>query len=293
MPARVAVIGAGGMGSWMARYFKSLGKSVVISDREPAKARRVAKRIRVKSATSNLRATRESGIIVVAVPANVTSDVIREIIPALRKNTLLFDLSAIKAPVVQALRLAEKHGADVASLHPMFGPRASGVKGRTIIIVQAGRNRAGTTMVRKLFKGADIVVTDARTHDKRMALCLALPHFINMAFAGILTRGARLARLRKFAGRTFTLQLLLSQVIASEPDTTADIQTMNRSARETLRDLQREIQTLVKTVERGNRSELIARYRRIRTLMSADPQFKVSGKAYEEACKAVLAITRP
>jgi hypothetical protein len=106
-----------------------------------------------------------------------------------------------------------------------------------------------------------------------------------MAFAMTISRRG-VAEIRKFAGRTFNLQMLLAEAVASEPETTADIQIMNKAFRVVLRDLQRNIGLLAEIVRRQDRAKLIARYQRIRGHLSSDPKFAVAGEAFEKTCEA-------
>jgi prephenate dehydrogenase len=283
--AKVAVIGAGGMGSWFARFFKSRGDSVTVSDRDQRRARLLASKIRVRWTSSNVEAVQGSDIVILATPANVVSNVVNEILPALKENALLVDICAVKSAVMPALRLAEKHGVQVASIHPMFGPLASGLREKKVLVVRTGGGQRGSNKVKHILEDARILLTDPQVHDKLTALTLALPHFLNMAFAITVSRRS-VAEIRKFAGRTFNLQMLLAETVASEPETTADIQIMNKEFRVILRDLQRNIGLLAETVNRQDRAELIAYYQRIREHLSSDPKFALAGEAFEKACDA-------
>jgi len=292
MVTRVAVIGAGGMGSWFARYFKSRGGSVIVSDRDRRKAQRLASKIRARHASSNMEAARGSDIIILATPANVVSHIVKEILPALRRNALLLDVCAVKSAVIPALRLAERRGVKVASIHPMFGPLARRVRKKLIIIVRTGKDRRGMKTVKRLFRGARIFSAEPGAHDRQMALTLALPHFLNMVFAMTISKSGSIAEVRKFAGRTFNLQMLLAETVASEPETTADIQIMNEDFEIILRGLQRDIRSLYQIVKRGDRAELVARYERIRQRISVDPKFDEARGTFEKICEMSHAISR-
>ena len=283
--AKVAVIGAGEMGSWFARFFKSRGDSVTVSDRDQRRARLLASKIRVRWTSSNVEAVQGSDIVILATPANVVLNVVNEVLPALKENALLVDICAVKSAVMPALRLAEKHGVQIASIHPMFGPLASGLREKKVLVVRTGGRQRGSNKVKRILEGARILLTDPQVHDRQTALTLALPHFLNMAFA--MTVSSRsVAKLREFAGRTFNLQMLLAETVASEPETTADIQIMNKEFRVILRDLQRVIRLLAETVNRHDRAELIAHYQRIRQRLSSDPEFALAGEAFEKVCGA-------
>jgi hypothetical protein len=106
-----------------------------------------------------------------------------------------------------------------------------------------------------------------------------------MTFAMTMS-GRSLAEIRKFAGRTFDLQMLLAQNIGNEPQTTADILIMNKEFRVILRDLQRNTRLLAETVNGRDRARLIAYNRRIREHLSSDPKFALAEAAFERACEA-------
>jgi len=289
--AKVAVIGAGGMGSWFARFFRSKGSHVTVSDRDQRRARLLASKIHVKWASSNVEAVLGSDTVILATPANVVSNVVSEILPALKENVLLVDISAVKSPVMPALRLAEKRGVQVASIHPMFGPLVSGLREKNVVVVRTGGRKRGFNRVKHMLESARILFTDPEVHDRQTALTLALPHFLNMAFAMTVSRRSN-AEIRKFAGRTFNLQMLLAEAVASEPETIADIQIMNKKFRAILRDLQRNIRLLAKTVNKQDRPELIAQYQQIRQRLSSNPEFALAGEALEKACEASSTISK-
>ncbi len=282
---KVAIIGAGGMGSWFAHFFKTRGHVVIISDRDRRKARLLASRIHVKYVSNNVEVVRESDIVVLATPANVTSSLINQILPAIAKNALLIEICAVKSAVIPALHLAEKRGVQVASIHPMFGPRASSLYGKNIIVVRTGGRPGGSSRVKHLLEGSRLLVVDPYVHDRQTAMTLALPHFLNLAFAMTLS-GRNLAEIRKLAGRTFDLQMLLAHNVGNEPQTTVDILTMNKQFQVILRDFQRNTQLLAEMVNGRDRARLVAYQQRIRKHLSSDPSFALAEAAFERACQA-------
>jgi len=174
----------------------------------------------------------------------------------------------------------------------MFGPLADGIRGRRILLVRTGKNARTYQMVKRLFRGARIIMVDKRTHDAKMTLTLGLPHLLNMAFAMTLTRKGKHADIRGYAGRTFDLQMLLAEAIANEPETIADIQISNRQFPAVLRELQREIRWLSETVSKRDRAKLVSRYKQVRRALSADPEFRVARKTFERVTEAYSSATR-
>jgi prephenate dehydrogenase/chorismate mutase len=288
---RVAVIGAGGMGSWFARFFKSRGTMVTLSDRSLRRARVLASRIRVGFARNNVEAVRGSDVVILATSTNAVSQVIKEITPVIGKNALLVDIAAVKSPVVSALRLAQKQGIRILSIHPMFGPLASGLREKRIVVVRTGKGKRDHDRIKDMLRAARVITVDPKIHDRQTAFTLALPHFLNMAFAMTMARRS-VAEIREFAGRTFNLQMLLAETIASEPETTADIQIMNREFQGVLRELERNFKLLAEAVKSGNRTELIAHYKRIRKYLSSDPEFAIAGQALEKAYDVISVESR-
>ena len=280
------------MGAWFARFFKSRGDSVIISDRDSKKAKRLALTVHAKYASSSVEAARGGHIIILATPANAISKVIKDILPVLHRNALICEISATKSTVMPALRTAERRGVKVASIHPMFGPLAHGIHGRRIVAIRTGKDTRGYKTMKHLFQGAHFFLTHQDTHDKHMALTLGLPHFLNMAFAMTLSKRRNLAEIRGFAGRTFDLQMLLAEAIADKPETTADIQIMNEEFRKVLRDLQRDIRSLAIIVNKRDRAKLVARYKKIRKALSTDPQFRIARAAFEKVAEAQSAVSR-
>lgn len=189
------------------------------------------------------------------------------------------------------LRLAEKRGVQVASIHPLFGPLGSSLREKNVIIIKRGRDKRGFQKVEHILESAHILLTSPKDHDRLTALTLALPHFLNMAFAMTISKGD-LARLKKFAGRTFNLQMLLAETVANEPETTTDIQIMNKEFRVILRDLQRNIRLLAETVSRQDRAKLLARYQQIREHLSSDPEFALSGETFERVSRAASTYSK-
>jgi len=288
---RVAVIGAGGMGSWFARFFKSKGAVVTLSDRSRRRARVLASNIRVRCARNSVEAVRGSDVVILAIPTNAVSRVIKEILPVLGKNALLVDIAAVKSPIMPALRLAEKRGIQVLSIHPMFGPLASSLRGKSVVVVRTRKRKRDHDTIKDMLGTARAIPIDPKVHDKQTAFTLALPHFLNMAFAMTMSRRS-VAEIREFAGRTFNLQMLLAESVANEPETTADIQIMNKQFPGVLRELERNFKLLAEAVKGGDRAKLIARYQRIRKYLSSDPEFAIAGRALEEAYDMISVESR-
>lgn len=87
---KIAVIGAGMVGSAVARGVARAGHSVVITDRDHDEARQVAEAVGGTTAASNADAVREADLVVLAVPFGVVDRVAKDIADAVR-GTIVVD----------------------------------------------------------------------------------------------------------------------------------------------------------------------------------------------------------
>jgi 8-hydroxy-5-deazaflavin:NADPH oxidoreductase len=75
---RIAIIGAGNVGSALARAFRTDGHTVVVSSRQPSHAQKVADELDVSAAPSNRAAVENAEMVVLAVPAKAVASVLDE-----------------------------------------------------------------------------------------------------------------------------------------------------------------------------------------------------------------------
>ncbi len=171
---KVGIIGGnGGMGSLFAKLFKNHGFSVEVSGRN--------------TKISNKDLARNCDIVMISVPIRVTTDVIEEIAPLLRKDQIICDLTSLKVKPIECML---KSKAEVIGFHPMFGPSVSSIFGQTIIVVPTRCSDGLYTDFVQLFEkeGAICKVTDAKTHDKLMAVIQGLTHFKAFVLASTMRR---------------------------------------------------------------------------------------------------------
>jgi chorismate mutase/prephenate dehydrogenase len=118
-PRTVAVIGGqGGMGQCMARLFGDMGHAVMVAD--------------VDTRLTPAEAAAVADVVVISVPIDVTSQVIRELAPRVRPEALLIDVTSIKADPL-ATMLAHT-SASVVGTHPLFGPSVHSLQGQRIVL---------------------------------------------------------------------------------------------------------------------------------------------------------------
>ena len=192
----VAVIGGrGAMGTLLARMFGDLGHSVLVADHEtdlsPGDAAEVA------------------DVTVISVPIDVTEQVIGEVGPRLRADSLLMDVTSVKSEPVRAMLAATSAG--VVGTHPMFGPSVHSLQGQRVVICPA-RGDQWAQWVSAMFtaRGLAVVETSPEHHDRMMATVQVLTHFQTQVHGLTLARlGAPLTDSLRFTSPAYLMELYM------------------------------------------------------------------------------------
>ncbi len=192
----VAVIGGrGSMGALVARMFGDLGHNVLVADQEteltPGDAAAVA------------------DVTVISVPIDVTEQVIGEIGPRVRPDSLLIDVTSVKSEPVRAMLAATT--ASVVGTHPMFGPNIHSLQGQRVVVCRARGDRWADWVVGMFTaRGLSVVETTPPHHDKMMATVQVLTHFQTQVHGLTLSRlGAPLAESLRFTSPAYLMELYM------------------------------------------------------------------------------------
>jgi chorismate mutase/prephenate dehydrogenase len=229
----LVVGGSGKMGEWVCRFLSNRGACVKVWD----------PRGRI-SGYSNIRSLRpaidSSDIIILASPLGVCHEELRQIMDAKPKG-LILDICSVKSHIATTLRQGAANGLRIASVHPMFGPRAASPKGLNVIVCDCG-NRMATKEARTLFKaaGANVAELYLEEHDKVMAFILGLPHIAALAFGNtIRASGRKASELGEVQGTSFSRLAELSAEVSGESRRVYhDIQALNPNTREMIEALE-------------------------------------------------------
>jgi chorismate mutase/prephenate dehydrogenase len=248
---RALVIGgAGNMGRWFVRYLAAQGFTVEIAD--PGDG---------PDGVTNHRdwhaAPLDHELIVIATPMPATAAILHELAkspPA--PSSVIFDVGSLKSPLRDGLAALAKSGANVCSVHPMFGPDTALLSGRHVIFVDVGKPEA-TAAARALFEPtmATLVEMDLESHDRLIAYVLGLSHALNIAFfTALADSGEAAPKLATLSSTTFDAQLGVAAAVAREnPDLYFEIQTLNDYGTESLAALLYAVERLRSVVRANDR----------------------------------------
>lgn len=183
------------MGALVARMFGDLGHNVLVADHEteltPGDAAAVA------------------DVTVISVPIDVTEQVIGEIGPRVRPDSLLMDVTSVKSEPVRAMLAATT--ASVVGTHPMFGPNIHSLQGQRVVVCRARGDR-WADWVAGMFtaRGLSVVETTPPHHDKMMATVQVLTHFQTQVHGLTLSRlGTPLAESLRFTSPAYLMELYM------------------------------------------------------------------------------------
>ncbi len=222
----VGVIGGKGqMGRLFGRFFEARGYEVILADRG--------------SETGNEETIRLSDIVVFAVPLHETVSIIRELVPHVRPDQLLMDLSSLKVRPIEAMLLSP---AAVVGLHPMFGGTISSFTGQTIVACPVRISRAEWNPLRRLFENQGMRVNECtpEKHDRLMSIIQVLFHVTTMLTGRVLREmEVDVSETMAFTSPSYRLEMnLLGRIFAQNAALYAAITQMNPYALKVLDHLE-------------------------------------------------------
>lgn len=196
------------------RHLLDKGHNLRLYDIDSSKSRALAEKYDCSWLDSLASAVSGVDMALLCTPIRETPGVIRDIASDMRQDSILCEVSSLKMRTVAALKTSANKLRPL-SIHPMFGPDVSTLQGQTMVVVPVSDRDKEVALVESLFGDMKILVADVETHDRVMASVLALPYFMNLAFASTLSTGD-LSLMREMAGTTFTVQLAVTQSIVGE-----------------------------------------------------------------------------
>ena len=237
---RMAIVGVGLIGGSLAKAVKErklVGEVLGIGRSEQRLARAKEHGIIDRYSARIDETLGEADLIVVATPVGIVVDIIREMIPFLKKGTIITDVGSVKKKIVEEVETFIPDYLYLVGGHPIAGTENSGFEesfstlfeGRKCIITPvATTNSQALKEVKKLWTrvGCTVVCMDGEEHDEVLAAISHLPHMIAYSMVNSLLRieGFEESIFSFSAGgfRDFT------RIAASHPVMWRDIALMNK-----------------------------------------------------------------
>ena len=201
-----------------------------------------------------------ASLVVVAVPINITEQVIARL-TMLPDDCILADITSIKARPLQAMLNA--HHGPVVGLHPMFGPDAPGMIKQVVVVCEGRLPEAYQWLVEQMNTwGATVHHSDAKEHDEAMAYIQVMRHFNTFVYGEHL-RGEKpdLEKLTQFSSPIYRLELaMVGRLFAQAPDLYADIIFNNPDNFALLRRFHERFGTALSLLEAGDKPAFIRQF---------------------------------
>lgn len=206
---RVAVVGAGNMGSWLVESL-CLDYEVGVYDSDRSKLKYFFNSRKFLYLEELLEF--HPDLLINAVSLEHTESVFREVVPSLGKNCIISDITSVKNGIS---KYYENCGRRFVSTHPMFGPTFANIRHlseENAIIIKEG-DEEGKEFFRKFYKSLNLKIFDYsfKEHDETIAYSLSIPFSSTLVFASCMKE-------QEAPGTTFRKHFEIAKGLLSEDD---------------------------------------------------------------------------
>jgi prephenate dehydrogenase len=206
---RIAIIGAGNMGSWLVESL-CLDYEVGVYDIDRSKLKYFFNSRKFLYYEEIIDFTPD--LLINAVSLDRTTELFNEIISYLPEDCIIADITSVKSGLAEYY---EKLGRRFVSTHPMFGPTFGNIKDlsdeNAIIITES--DEEGKAFFREFYGGMKIRIHEYsfREHDETIAYSLSIPFSSTIVFAACMKE-------QEAPGTTFKKHLSIARGLLSEDD---------------------------------------------------------------------------
>lgn len=224
---KTAVLGAGKMGVWFAKFCKENGDTIVIAARDAEKLAKLKTELGVETADFPT-AVKGADRVIICTSISSLEEVVKKIASSIHKGQVIMDICSIKEYPINIMH-QYLPDALVLGTHPVFGPGSKGVKHKAYVLTPTSDKEAAYAEEFKRWlekKEAHVFVMSPQKHDELMSLILGISHFIGLVTCETLLEQPSFPESKRLAGTTYRLLLTLAEVAALEtPDLYANVQT--------------------------------------------------------------------
>ena len=178
----IGIIGFGRFGKLMASYLSRDFK--VLAYNRSNKAEAIQK---VGASPGSFSQVCRQPIVILAVPISYMQETLKAAAPHLKKDALIADVCSVKILPIQWMKTLLPDSVSILATHPMFGPdsAATSLKGRKIVLCRERIKTAYYQRIITYLESKELVVIEAtpEAHDRKIALSLALTHFIGRSLS--------------------------------------------------------------------------------------------------------------
>ena len=229
---KVGIIGGSdGLGKTLIYYFRD-EFDVIITARNHEKGRNVANKANVKYIESNTELASISDILVISVPINHTSDVIREVAGFMKEGSLMVDVTSIKKEPLKTMSETVPENVEYIPTHPIFGPRTTELDNQVIVLTPDKKGKWFDKVYNYLSsKNMRVIITSAEKHDFMMSIVQILTHFSFISTTSAIEKlKVDVKETEDYESPIYNLMIdVIARISAQNPYLTYNIQTMNEN----------------------------------------------------------------
>ncbi|MCX8150072.1 MAG: prephenate dehydrogenase/arogenate dehydrogenase family protein [Candidatus Bathyarchaeota archaeon] len=255
----IAILGAGKMGIWFAKFYKEKGETVILADRNVEKLAKLKKELNVETADF-VDAVKEADRVLICVSINSFEEIVKKISPAVRKGQVVMDICSIKASPVKIMHKHLKN-ALILGTHPAFGPGSSTLKRKAFILTPTNTKEQKLAEAFKDWlekEGAHVFIMTPQHHDELMSIVLGFPHFLGVVACDTLLEQVNYSETKKVAGTTYRMLFTLAEAAALEtPELFATLQTILPSVKNIEKCYIKKAQEWLQLIQQKDQAALI------------------------------------
>ncbi len=255
---KVGIIGGSdGLGKTLI-YFLRDDFDVIISSVDHKKGRKIANETGIEYVESNTQLAGMCDIVIISVPIHVTPDVICEVAPFMRKDSLMVDVTSVKEIPAQVMR--ENLDVEYLPTHPIFGPRTTELDNQVIVLTPDKKGKWFDKVYNYLDnKNMRIIETTAKKHDYMMSIVQVLTHFSFISTASAMEKlKVDIGETEDFESPIYNLMIdMIARIVAQNPYLTYYIQSMNNNGPKIRNTFADAVNELRDTVNNSNEDEFV------------------------------------
>ena len=238
--------GTDGLGETLVYFFRD-DFDICITGTNHEKGRRVAEKLNVSYIESNTELASISDILIIAVPIEYTSDVIREVAPFMKSGSLMIDVTSIKEEPSEVMAEVLPDSVEYIPTHPIFGPRTKRLDNQVIVLTPIKKGKWYDTIY-DYFTGKNmrVIETTPENHDYMMSIVQVLTHFSFISTAYALKKlDVDFNETEKYESPIYNLMIdIIARIVSQNPYLTYNIQSRNSNGpniRNTFKDAVNEL----------------------------------------------------
>lgn len=233
---KIGVIGGTrGLGKTLAKYLKQDNFEVTITGRDESTGLKVSEELGVNYSNDNIKVTESSDIVIISVPIASTINVIKELAPHMKQDSLMVDVTSVKeGPSYTMEECLKENGNSFEFIptHPVFGPRTNSFNGQVIVLTPISKGKWYPRVYNYLSeKKMRIIETSPKHHDDMMGIVQVLTHFAYISTASAIEKmKINIKDTEDYESPIYNLMIdTIARIVSQNPYLTYSIQYENKS----------------------------------------------------------------